>query len=147
MGDPGQGSTRSGARDRRGRGLRGRLLPPSVPAWRTRAERFDDAILDAVEHVERHAPSRLDTVEFAVEEVPPAQEDPRSRVYADDSGVALSAAWPADRRRPARVVLYRRPIEARAPHDDDLADLVEEVVVEQLADLLGIDPDELDPHG
>ena len=36
-------------RDRRGRGLRGPLLPPELPAARSRSERFDDLVPDAAE--------------------------------------------------------------------------------------------------
>lgn len=136
---------RAPRRDRRGRGMRGILLPPTVPGWRTRAERFDDAILEAVEHIERRAGEAVTRIEFAVEDVPPEASDPRSRSYEDDSGVALAAAWRASSTEPARVVLYRRPIESRARRPDDLEDLVLDILVEQLADLLGIDPDELDP--
>ena len=40
-------------RDRHGRGLRGRLVPAEVPLARSRAEQFDDLVLDAVEDLER----------------------------------------------------------------------------------------------
>jgi len=46
---------------------------------------------------------------------------------------------------PARVVVYRRPLEARAANRTELSELVREVVVEQVAGLLGMDPDEVDP--
>jgi predicted Zn-dependent protease with MMP-like domain len=42
-------------------------------------------------------------------------------------------------------VVYRRPLEARAVDRLDLADLVHDVVVDQVARLLGMDPDDLDP--
>jgi predicted Zn-dependent protease with MMP-like domain len=42
-------------------------------------------------------------------------------------------------------VVYRRPLEARALDREDLGDLVRDVVVEQVAHLLGKDPDEVDP--
>ena len=45
----------------------------------------------------------------------------------------------------ARVVVYRRPLEARAADRTDLADLVHDVVVDQVARLLSLDPDEVDP--
>src|SRR5206468_2125219 len=106
--------------------MRGILLPPSAPAWRTRAERFDDAILDAVESLERRAGKKVSKIEFAVEEVPPEAVDPTARTYDDESGVVLASAWPATRSEPARVVLYRRPIESRAPHQEDLEDFVRE---------------------
>ena len=58
-------------RDRRGRGMRGRLVPPTVPLSRSRAEQFDDLVLDAVEHLEERWAEQLQGVEFAVEDVPP----------------------------------------------------------------------------
>jgi hypothetical protein len=42
-------------------------------------------------------------------------------------------------------VVYRRPVEARAQDDLDLADIVREVVTEQVAALLGVPPQEIDP--
>jgi predicted Zn-dependent protease with MMP-like domain len=48
---------------------------------------------------------------------------------------------------PARIVVYRRPLEIRATDRDDLADLVRDVVVDQVAVLLGRDPEEIDPTG
>jgi predicted Zn-dependent protease with MMP-like domain len=45
---------------------------------------------------------------------------------------------------PARIVLYRRPLEFRALDRDDLADLVHDVIVEQVANLLGVDPDDIE---
>ena len=44
----------------------------------------------------------------------------------------------------ARIVLYRRPLEARARNGEDLADLVHEVLVEQVAEYLNIEPDAVD---
>src|SRR3712207_57962 len=57
-------------RDRHGRGLRGRLVPAEVPLSRSRAEQFDDLVLDAVEDLERRWEKELAGVEFAVEDVP-----------------------------------------------------------------------------
>src|SRR5437660_11289600 len=68
-------SRRSGpgrrGRDRHGRGLRGRLVPASAPLSRTRAEIFDDLVLDTVEELEQRFAKELAGVEFAVEDVPP----------------------------------------------------------------------------
>jgi predicted Zn-dependent protease with MMP-like domain len=125
-------------RDRRGRGLRGPLAPPGLPLSRTRAERFDDLVLDAVEDVARRHPDRLDGVDFAVEDVPDLADWERD-------WVPLARSYPATEGRPARVVLYRRPVEERADGERDTADLVHDVVVEELAELLGLDPDDLDP--
>src|SRR6201996_3267044 len=61
-------------RDRHGRGLRGRLVPPGVTLYRTRSQQFDDMVLDAVARLESHWEAELEGVEFAVQEVPEADE-------------------------------------------------------------------------
>jgi predicted Zn-dependent protease with MMP-like domain len=129
---------RRARRDRRGRGLRGPLAPPHLPISRTPAERFDDLVLDAVEHLEEHWADELAKLEFAVEDVPPPDA-----IVADV--VPLSRVIPAVPGTPARVVVFRRPLEARAVDPADLADLVLEVVVNEVGRALGIDPDVLDP--
>jgi predicted Zn-dependent protease with MMP-like domain len=128
-------------RDRRGRGIRGPLLPATLPAHRTRAERFDDLVLDSVERLESRWGAYLDGVEFAVEDVPPSNPAPW-----ESGGVPLGRYFPAQPGLPSRIVVYRRPVESRAVDSDELADLVHEVVVEQVAHLLGRSPDEVDPE-
>jgi predicted Zn-dependent protease with MMP-like domain len=146
--DAGARKTQIRRRDRRGRGLRGRLVPPTVPMYRTRAEQFDDIVLDAVARLEPRWEAELSSVEFAVQEVPDAEE------LADDvSEIPLARVIPGapddgDPNRPpppVRIVIYRRPLLARVENDDELSDLVFEVVVEELARALGIDPDSIDP--
>lgn len=41
-------------------------------------------------------------------------------------------------------MLYRRPLEARAKDGADLSDLVHDVLVEQVATYLGLDPEVID---
>ena len=143
-------------RDRHGRGLRGRLVPPEVPLTRTRGEQFDDLVLDAVEELEHRWERELAGVEFAVEDVPWVEHtDPDEVVpdadVLDDGSVPLARLLPAHRENgrdvAARIVIYRRPLELRAHDRDDLADLVRDVVVDQVAVLLGRDPEEIDPAG
>lgn len=131
---------RPGRRDRHGRGLRGPLAPPSVPLTRSRSQRFDDLVLDAVERLERRWEARLSEVEFAVEDVPPA--DPPE--WAPEP-VLLGQAFARTREHPPRIVVYRRPVEARAGEEQELAALVHDVVVEQVAQLLGLEPEVVDP--
>lgn len=119
--------------------MRGPLVPVEVPLSRTRAQRFDDLVLDSVARLERRWDKQLASVEFAVEEVPPAT------LLTDDESVPLSRLVEAGGGRPARIVIYRRPAELRAADDEDLEALVHEVVVEQVADLLGVDPESVDP--
>lgn len=123
-------------RDRRGRGLRGPLAWPPVPAMTSRTARFDALVLDAAEALERRLGHELG-VELAVEEVPPSDPAPW------EHGVALGRLFPAQRGVPARLVIYRRPISHRAPDESELAALVNEVVTEQVARMLGRDPEEL----
>ena len=134
-------------RDRRGRGIRGQLVPPTVPLARSRAEQFDDLVLDAAEGLERRWGSDLAGVEYAVEDVPPELSDSNGDVLEDGQVplAQLLAAADRDGRTPPRIVLYRRPLEARALDREDLVDLVHDVVVEQVARLLGKEPDEVDP--
>jgi len=145
-------------RDRHGRGLRGPLAPAGSPLRRSRAERFDDLVLQAVAQLEPRWESELAGVEFAVEEVPTA--DPPGYpaaidVLSDDSDPVPLARLdpartdsddPASPARPARIVLYRRPLLARADGEDELGELVLDVVIEEFARLLGIDPQVIDPE-
>src|SRR4029079_8438723 len=123
------------SRDRHGRGMRGRLVPASVPLARTKAEIFDDLVLDTVETLEARYATELAGVEFAVEDVPPDLNVYDSDVL-EDGRVPLARLLPGQPGRqqvPPRIVLYRRPLEFRAVDREDLADLVQDVVVEQVA--------------
>lgn len=102
----------------------------------SRRERFDDLVLDAAESLEERLGHELG-LELAVEEVPPSDPAPW------EHDVALGRLFPAQRHLPARLVLYRRPIVQRAQDQADLAGLVTEVVTEQVARMLGKDPDDL----
>ena len=116
-------------------------MPATLPAARTRGERFDDLVLDAVEDVEHVLGEPLSQIEFAVEDVPPTDPSP-----GDDEAVPLGRFTAAHRGQPARVVVYRRPVETRAGDPGELEDLVHHVVVEQVAHALGTEPERLDPH-
>jgi predicted Zn-dependent protease with MMP-like domain len=140
-------------RDRHGRGLRGPLAPAGSPLYRSRSERFDDLVLAAVAQLEPRWEAELAGVEFAVEEVP-SDDLPADNLAADEADpiplARLDPPWPQtgdpDRpARPARIVLYRRPLLARADAEDELSDLVLDVVIEEFAKLLGIDPQAIDP--
>ncbi|MBD0708671.1 MULTISPECIES: metallopeptidase family protein [unclassified Streptomyces] len=123
-------------RDRHGRGMRGPVAPPQVPLSASRADTFRDLVLDSVERLERRWPQLAD-VEFLVMEVPPP---------VTGEIVPLGGAVAAEKGEPARVVVYRRPVEIRSKSRDDRALLVHEVVVEQVAELLGLSPESVDPR-
>lgn len=118
--------------------MRGPLAHPVVPAMVSRAEAFDDLVVDIAHRYRPVLGRRWSQVEFAVEEVPP------SAPAAWEDGVPLARLWPAKGRLPARIVVYRRPI-LTAARGRDHAVIVHDVIVEQIALLLGVDPREVDP--
>ena len=111
--------------------------------------------MQAVSRLEPRWEAHLAGVEFAVEEIPPAADAaagpvPLARLEPGSPGGPAAVAGPgaaasADAARPPRIVVYRRPLMARADGDDDLGELVFEVVVEEFARLLGVDPEDVDP--
>ena len=79
-------------------------------------------------------------MEYAVEDAPQIPDDWESDQVPLASLVRGSGATPT------RLVLFRRPIEHRAETRADLEALLLTVVVEQVAELLGIDPERVDPR-
>lgn len=117
------------------------MLPRTVPAWKSRSDRFDATVLDAVERLEQTWPAEVDGIEFAVEDVPPSDPAPW-----EHGAVPLGRSFPAHGDLPHRVVIYRRPVESRVGDGTELPALVHDVVVEQVAHLLGRRPEEIDPR-
>lgn len=127
-------------RERRGRGLRGPLIPSALPAWRSPAERFDDLVLDSLDRLPVKYRPEIDRLEFAVEDVPPTESS-----NWNDREVPLSRCFPADRGLPTRIVFYRRPVEARTAAAER-GEFLHGLVVEQVAHALNIAITDLDPH-
>jgi predicted Zn-dependent protease with MMP-like domain len=146
-------SRRRRNRDRRGRGVRGLLYPATLPAARSRAERFDAIVLEALEPIDERWHAELGKLDVAVDEVPEVTDcDPATVTWGsdvvEDGNVPLARLVPAGVDRAglptrARIVLYRRPLETRAQHGE-LSDLIHEVLIEQVANYLGLDPDVID---
>ncbi|GAA0927654.1 metallopeptidase family protein [Nonomuraea longicatena] len=132
-------------RDRHGRGLRGPLAPSYVPIAKSRGERFDDLVLDAIERLKPRWGKQLAAVDVAVEEVPPLSELGDGPGRAGGESIPFGRVMASVGTRPAALVIYRRPLEARARDRDTLGALVHDAVVEQVATLLGRSPDEVDP--
>jgi len=121
-------------------------VPPGVPLYRSRSQQFDDLVLEAVARLEPRWENELSDVEFAVQEVPDADT-------IGDDGVPLArivrgspdASDPGNPATGPRIVLFRRPLMARAEDEDELSELVFDVVVEEFAEILGVDPEVIDP--
>ena len=124
--------------------MRGPVAPPHVPLAASRAEAFADLVQDSVERLERRWP-QLSEIDFLVLEVPQPDSAQGGLSGLGDDAVPLGGTIPAGKGRPARVVIYRRPVEIRAKSRDERALLVHEVVVEQVAELLGLTPETVDP--
>ncbi len=114
--------------------------PSGLPGRRSPRERFDDLVLDIVTDIDRRWQDRLGLVEYAVEDAPQIPDDWTSGTVPLSSLVRGSGATPT------RLVLFRRPIEHRCETRADLEAMVLTVVVEQVAELLGIDPELVDPR-
>lgn len=143
-GDATAGPRRVPTRDRRGRGPRGPIAPPAVPITRSRSERFNELVLDAVERLDQRWRAELAAVVFAVEDVPPL-----ASVSSMDSA-ELTEPVPLARVDETadghRIVVHRWPIEVRTRDPAELAALVHDVVVEEVAEVLGVEPEVVDPH-
>jgi len=94
-------------------------------------------VVSAVDRLEPRWGPRLAAVDVEIHDTPDVPND------ADE--VPLSDHRPARGQRPATVVVYRRPVELRAPDQLARMDLVRDLVAEQLAELLGMSPSDLDP--
>ncbi len=142
-----------------------------VPLNRSRADQFDDVVREAVAHLDHRWSAELAEVEFVVDEVPPTEAPDEAALASADGAepapetvdlvesdeedlaglVRLSRLLPASgsgrNTRPPQIVLYRRPLELRALDPDDLAELVLDVLIHEVADLLGVGPEVIDPEG
>jgi predicted Zn-dependent protease with MMP-like domain len=131
--------------------MRGPIAPPQVPLSASRAESFVDLVQDSAERLERRWP-QLSGVDFTVLEVPTASvggtapDGLGTTDGWDVESVPLGRFIAASGDTPDRIVIYRRPVEIRAKNRDERALLVHEVVVEQVAELLGLEPESVDPR-
>lgn len=115
------------------------LAPGGVPARRTPAEHFDAVALRMMRAVVAPWSERLGDVELAVEEVPVLPMHWASATVPLSSYVEATAAG-----RP-RLVLFRRPLEHRAETLAELEALLLTVIVEQLAEVLGLPVEDVLP--
>ncbi len=125
-------------RDRRARGLRGPLAPRAVPLVHSRTAAFDAEVVQALERLQARLPE-LAECELVVAEVPPGP----LRDGSPDP-VPLGSATQARTGTPACLTVYRKPIELRTRPGGLRSDLIADVVVELVAELLGITPHEVD---
>lgn len=114
------------------------LARPPRPV--SRRDVFDRIMLDVVSGIDERWSARLGLVEYAVEDTPQLPDD------WDSGRVPLSSLVRGSGSTPTRLVVFRRPLEHRATDRADLEAMLLTVVVEQVAELLGIEPSEVDPR-
>jgi predicted Zn-dependent protease with MMP-like domain len=123
--------------------MRGPAVLPERPGESmlpTARERFDQLVLELVADIEGRWADRLGLVEYAVEDAPQIPDDWTTGT------VPLSSLIRGSGGEPTRLVLFRRPIEHRSETRADLEALVLTVLVEQVAELLSIEPADVDPR-
>lgn len=112
--------------------------------------RFDRLVGEALRTVPSPVLEHLQQVELRIVEVPPA--DP----FGSGDEVLLTRYEPATprpkrwgSREPAtdRLIIYRRPLEARARSKPELVELIREVVIHEVAHHLGLDDDDIEELG
>jgi predicted Zn-dependent protease with MMP-like domain len=116
----------------------------------TGALRFDRVVGDALRSLPAPLLEHLQRVEVHITDLPPASDPaPAGEIPLGSYQTPGTARWRprAPHRSTDRLVLYRRPLEARARNRAELVALVREVVVHELAHHLGIDDDGIEELG
>ena len=86
-------------------------------------------------------PQLVKPVQFAVEDVPPSQPAP----WESEPNLS-SQCFPASHGAPARIVLYRLPIQMEFTDRLELQWAIRDELVGRLAELYGRRPEEIDPQ-
>ena len=140
---------------RRGRGIRGPLLPPEVPRWASRSMIFDRAVLDTYAPIHERWREELATLDLAVDTVPRMHSRQLTQVWPDE--IIADGAVPLGRLIPAgidntgaptrpRIVIFRRPVELRCPSSDYRHDLLRTIITRLVATYLNVSPEVIDPE-
>jgi predicted Zn-dependent protease with MMP-like domain len=101
---------------------------------------FDQIVVDLVADIDERWADQLGLMEYGVEDIPDLPDD------WDSGNVPLSSLIRGSGATPTRIVLFRRPLEHRASDRAELEAIVLTVLVEQVAELLGIPPADVDPR-
>lgn len=152
-GGRGFGDVRAARRDRRGRGLRG-ILMPDLPRHRTRSQQFDAAVLDVYADVLERFGSRLDGLDIAVDMIPRMRMDASVPQWSDE--VASDGPVPLGRLVPVgvdedgnptrpRLIVFRRPVEERSADRAEVEQWLRFIIASLVATYLNVTPDLVDP--
>ena len=104
----------------------------------TRREAFDAIVLEVAEELDRLLEPRGLVVEYAVMDIP------TDLGQAWSPEVPLARSVTATRSTPPRIIIFRRPVEARVSGQPALTAMVRSVLSDQISDLFAIPIEELD---
>ena len=124
-------------RDRHSRGIKGPLIPHSVPIYETSADRFERLVVEATEDFQIRLGAKLANIQIGLEEIP----NNRDLVLSEIS-VPLGRAEIGN---PSQVILYRRPIETRTFGLEELDRKIRDVLAELIGSIIGLRPIDIDP--
>lgn len=112
-----------------------------LPRYRTRSGMFDDMVAAQIRRLNGAWAELIRPLQFAVEDVPPSDPAPwESRQHRS------SQCFAAGYGIPARVVLYRMPIQARSRSRLDMQLIIRDELVARISELYGRRPEEIDPE-
>ncbi|GHD09677.1 metallopeptidase family protein [Zhihengliuella salsuginis] len=141
-------------RNRHGRGMRGPMMPPSLPGSRTRQDRFEDLVAESSMRLEQLQGTRVAGIQFMVSFAP--EKDGLDRAAARGESPPLgrslrvrpqtvdTSAGERDVAGLQQIVVYRQPVEQLSPSPAELPELVHDVVIELVAELLNLSPEQVD---
>jgi hypothetical protein len=114
------------------------FAPRGLPLQRSSAAQFDEIVAIEVTRLEKRLPQVVTRVEFAIEDVP--------NLEGDVSEIPLTHSSGGTSHEPYRIVVFRRPIELRAERTGtSLQWLVRSALVLELAEVLALSPEQIDP--
>jgi hypothetical protein len=105
----------------------------------TTSQRFDALLVGLVARIESRWGDHLGLVEYAVEDTPQMPDD-------WDGPAPLASLVRGSGGQAAKLVVFRRPLELRAQGRAELTALMAHVLAEQIAELLGVLPQDVDPE-
>lgn len=130
-------------RDRRGRGARGPLAlpgplsPQSVPAHVNPREEFDALVGAILNAMAKHFDAEPDRVDVVTEEAPLLPDG-----WTDPVPTTALVRGPDA----ARIVLYRLPLTKRFQSRPEVEDATWQAILDRLAEVWEMSPDDIDPR-
>lgn len=128
---------------------------PELPRYKTRSQKFDNAVMDAYEPILERYESQLSAVDVAVDVVPRMRLEVGYRQWPED--VVADGQVPLGRLVPAgvsasgrptrpRIIIFRRPVELRVNSPEGLRDQLHQILVRLVAVYLNVSPETVDPR-